>query len=305
MRIISLHPACTEWVAAFGAGGELVGRSHACDHPDVVREVPSVTEPVLDASMFPPEGRDPASDRTADLNPSSSLRAELLAELEPDVIVSLSPSGVSLDVVAVTKWKGAQPSFFSAHPHTFKELLDAALRLGKAIGRLREAMAYIGGEEKRLRDLRLQVNQDKHTPPADLPGVVCIDWIDPIRTAGLWVPGVVELAGGRTMAATEGEPPRYADWATIVQSDPDVLAIAPMGSDLRTTVANLKKLAGEPGWKQLKAVREGRVFAFDGKVYFNRPGPRLYRGVELLASALYPERWSVEDHASEMAVIRT
>jgi iron complex transport system substrate-binding protein len=31
------------------------------------------------------------------------------------------------------------------------------------------------------------------------------------------------------------------------------------------------------------------VYCFDGDAYFNRPGPRLYRSIELLAAALHPE----------------
>ncbi len=42
----------------------------------------------------------------------------------------------------------------------------------------------------------------------------------------------------------------------------------------------------------MKAVRQGRVYLFDGNAYFNRPGPRLYRSIDLLAAALYPKEMS-------------
>src|SRR5690554_5795208 len=47
MRILSLLPAATEWVAAFGAMGDLVGRSHACDYPAEVQALPAVTQPAV------------------------------------------------------------------------------------------------------------------------------------------------------------------------------------------------------------------------------------------------------------------
>ncbi|MBV9281503.1 MAG: ABC transporter substrate-binding protein, partial [Chloroflexi bacterium] len=47
-----------------------------------------------------------------------------------------------------------------------------------------------------------------------------------------------------------------------------------------------------PEWHELRAVREGRVFVVDGSSYFNRPGPRLIDGVEILATILHPETFS-------------
>ncbi len=44
-RAISLAPSTTEIVCALGGGEWLIGRSHACDHPDWVRALPAVTRP--------------------------------------------------------------------------------------------------------------------------------------------------------------------------------------------------------------------------------------------------------------------
>jgi iron complex transport system substrate-binding protein len=43
-----------------------------------------------------------------------------------------------------------------------------------------------------------------------------------------------------------------------------------------------------PGWKDLDAVRSGRVFFADGNAYFNRPGPRLADSAEILAEIFHP-----------------
>jgi len=47
-RIVSFLPAGTEIVAALGAGDQLVGRSHECDHPASIRELPIVSRPALE-----------------------------------------------------------------------------------------------------------------------------------------------------------------------------------------------------------------------------------------------------------------
>ncbi|HEX2387062.1 MAG TPA: cobalamin-binding protein, partial [Candidatus Binatia bacterium] len=43
------------------------------------------------------------------------------------------------------------------------------------------------------------------------------------------------------------------------------------------------------GWSDLPAVRSQRVYAVNGSAYFNRPGPRLVDGVEILAALIHPE----------------
>ena len=44
-RVVSLDPSITEIVCALGCGEWLVGRSHSCDHPEGVRQLPAVTRP--------------------------------------------------------------------------------------------------------------------------------------------------------------------------------------------------------------------------------------------------------------------
>ena len=48
-------------------------------------------------------------------------------------------------------------------------------------------------------------------------------------------------------------------------------------------------LSDSAQWKELRAVREGRVYLTDGNQYFNRPGPRLIESLQILAEILHPE----------------
>jgi iron complex transport system substrate-binding protein len=91
----------------------------------------------------------------------------------------------------------------------------------------------------------------------------------------------------------------------VLRADPDVLAIIPHGFDLEKTRGELGSLMQRPGWRDLKAVRTGYVFAFDGRGCFSRPGPRLYRGIELLACALHPEKSECEAEEWEMEKVRS
>ncbi|WP_369777016.1 hypothetical protein [Streptomyces sp. R33] len=46
-------------------------------------------------------------------------------------------------------------------------------------------------------------------------------------------------------------------------------------------------LTSLPGWDELAAVRAGEVWVLAGPAYFNRPGPRVVRGAEVLTHVLH------------------
>jgi len=76
----------------------------------------------------------------------------------------------------------------------------------------------------------------------------------------------------------------------VAAADPDIIVLMPCGFDADRAVTESRSLAADPMWDELRAVREGRVFAVDGNAYFSRPGPRVVDGIELLASLFHPDR---------------
>ena len=69
---------------------------------------------------------------------------------------------------------------------------------------------------------------------------------------------------------------------------PTVLILMPCGYNLASAKAQAASLFQQPGWTELPAVRNDRVFAVDSG-YFSRPGPRVVDGTELLAHLFHPE----------------
>lgn len=149
-----------------------------------------------------------------------------------------------------------------------------------------EALANL---ETGLRGLRNEIGVDRRTNPASLPSVVCIEWLEPLMVAGHWMPDVVEMAGGNPLLTEAGEPSRVVEWDEIEAIDPDVIVCMPCGFSIEDTRADLHYLTERDGWEHLRAVQDERVVLLDGNAYFNRPGPRLYRAIEVLASVLHPE----------------
>ena len=297
MRIVSLLPAATEWLCAFGAGDNVVGRSHACDWPPEVQNCPILTQPTADLGNSA-AAIDHVVQETVQAGLSLyAVDLDQLWALQPDLIVTQTQCAVcavdrsALDA-ALADWTGMPPLVFDFAPITFKQVVDQTLALGRAAERLPEAMHMIAQGELQLRTLRdrLQVTQ---AVDAGTPTVACIEWTEPLMIAGHWMPDLVAHAGGRAALAEAGQPSPVITWETLVESDPDVIIVAACGRSIEEGVADLTGLQARAQWKKLQAVQHGRVFVFDGSAYFNRPGPRLVRSVELLAAALHGNRAGV------------
>ena len=71
-----------------------------------------------------------------------------------------------------------------------------------------------------------------------------------------------------------------------------MIALLPCGFDIERTRQELDPLTAQLGWSDLKAVRTGRVYITDGNQYFNRPGPRLFESLEILAEILQPDHFT-------------
>ncbi|PSQ90072.1 MAG: cobalamin-binding protein [Bacteroidetes bacterium QH_2_63_10] len=295
MRIVSLLPAATEWVCTLGGQEDLVGRSHECDYPDNVQDVPVVTSPTYDAEGDSAAIDDAVQEQLQDGLSLYEVDLERLRAMEPDLIVTQD----QCEVCAVSwpeleaqlgDWTGGAPEVVSMRPKTLKEVLDEALRLARAMDALEQGMEVIANLETGLKVLRDQIGVDRSTNPQSLPSVACIEWLEPLMVAGHWMPDVVEMAGGRPVLGTAGEPTEPVEWGDLRKADPDVLALMPCGFTVDETRRDLHYLTEHSGWEDLAAVQNERVALLDGNAYFNRPGPRLYRAIEVLASVLHPEK---------------
>ena len=110
--------------------------------------------------------------------------------------------------------------------------------------------------------------------------------------AGNWIPEMVDMAGGVNLFGIAGEHSPWMRWDELAAADPDIILVLPCGFDIAQSRAEMRVLAAMPGWAELRAVREGRVYLTDGNQYFNRPGPRLVESLEILAEILHPAHFS-------------
>jgi iron complex transport system substrate-binding protein len=271
-----------------GAGENLVGVTHECDYPPGVEKLPKLTSSKIDHSMTSAEIDAAIGAHLTDTGSIYALDARLLEELSPDLILTqglCDVCAVSMNLVKeAASGLHSRPEILSLNPTSLREVLDDAARVGEVLGRKEDTREKVAALEERL------VRVGKAVAGLPRPRVGCIEWLDPPFSAGHWVPEMVRTAGGEDLFAGPGEPSARLTWHDVFEAAPEVLVLMPCGFDARRTVEEARRiLPALPGWTDLPAVKNGRVWAVDANSYFSRPAPRLVEGVEILARILHPE----------------
>jgi len=288
LRVVSLIASATEIVAALGFQRRLVGRSHECDYPTSVSSLPVCTEPKLRIEAPSREIDRQVKDLLAQALSVYRVDADALKRLRPDVIITQTQCevcAVSLRDVeqAVWDWLDSRARIVSLEPNTLADVWADIGRVATALGAPEQGKQLVAGLQARIDAIAERARSIESRPT-----VACIDWIDPLMSAGNWMPELVEMAGGVNLFGEVGRHSPYMSWPDLSARDPDVIVVCPCGFDLERTRAEMPALSERPGWRNLKAVRTGRVYLADGNQYFNRPGPRLAESLEILAEILHP-----------------
>jgi len=288
MDVVTLLPSATEIVTALGV--EPVGTSHECDYPPRVAELPDVNTSRIDADASSGEINQQVAAAEASGDGVYGIRGDVLADLDPDLIVTQGICDVcAVDTVLVEEavaQHGLGAEILTTDPHHLGDLYEDIERIGAALGRedrADELLASLRG--------RVAAVEDAVAGAISCPSVAILDWLDPVMVAGHWIPELVELAGGRYPMADAGDRSTAREWTEVREADPDVLVAAPCGFGLEQTREHIGDLTDRTGWNELRAVRSGRAYAMDGHFYVNRPGPRLVDTLEYLAATLHPRRF--------------
>jgi iron complex transport system substrate-binding protein len=291
-RVISLLPSATEIVAALGFADHLVGRSHECDFPPGVEELP-----ICSSTKIPVHGSSHEIDERVKAIVAEGLSVyrvdvDLLRQLQPDLILTQTQCAVCAVTPrdleqALCTWVGAQPAILSLEPNNLNDVWNDIRRVGGALGVSQRADKVVSSLTRRLGAIR-----DKTVAGRSRPNVAAIEWLEPLMAGGNWMPELIEIAGGRSLFAHAGEHSSWLDWGKLVDADPEIILLLPCGFRIPQTIADLELLTQNPAWPNLRAARSGQVFLIDGHHFFNRPGPRLVESAEIVAEILHPDRFA-------------
>jgi iron complex transport system substrate-binding protein len=277
-------------VYALGLGDQLVGVSHTCDYPDDANGKPVVSRSIRQIRHLSSVEIDSIIQQArASNNPLYWIDEELLRQLRPDVILTQEicevcaiSSGSVYETAAKTL--DYQPAFVTVRPAGLEDIFNNIKNIGKVANVPDRASALV-------RELKHRVKKVQDgLPAASLrPRVFCIDWLNPLRNTGQWVPELVELAGGEEGLALKWGKSREIAWQEVLDYQPDYIMMMPCAFEPeRVADESVAWLAEQQGYDTLPAVEKGQVFLFDGRVP-SRHGPRVVDVLEGLAEAMHPD----------------
>lgn len=287
MRIASLLPSATEIVCALGLGDALVGVSHECDHPpEVVAGLPRLTRSALPAGLTAAEIDREVSARLRRGEGIYELDEELLAALQPDLLITQELCDVCAvayaDVCSLAARLPGSPQVVSLTPPDLDGIFDDIAQIAGVAGVPERGATLIADLRWRLTNVAHQVWGRPR------PRVFALEWLDPPFAAGHWVPEMIALAGGEEVIGRTGEKSFRTTWETIIAAQPEVILLTPCGYSQEETERQWAELLRPPGFDSIPAAQSGRIYALDANSYCSRPGPRLVEGVEQLARLLHP-----------------
>ena len=252
-RYISLAPATTEILFALGLDEEIVGVSSFCNYPLKAKTKEKV-------GTF------------------SQPNVEKIISLKPDIIFC---TGLEQTPV-VNALRQLNLKVYVSDPSNIKELLNSIRDIGRLTGREKEADTLINKMEQVLGQVNVKV---KLIPPEKRLKVFIEIWHDPLMTVGKksFVDEVLTLAGGINIAADTLQPYLYFSPEQVIKRNPDCIIQTYMSEN-----EPLKTIEKRLGWKEISAVKHGRVYNDINPDILLRPGPRIVEGLQELHKKLYP-----------------
>ena len=247
-RIVSLIPSATETLIALGAASQVVGRTDYDVAPEVAR-VASVGG-----------GIDPS--------------VEAIVALRPDVVIAWDQNR---RLRTHEKLVALGIPVLSLRTEDTTDVFHDIATLGAISGHGARARSIADSIRADFRAVARSVVAAPH------PVVFFLLFDEPPMTASpaTFVGQLITLAGGRLAFPEDGPHWPTVSMESLVQRAPDVIVL-PQGEK---GVITLEKLRQMPGWRDLAAVREGRVMTISANLV-SRPGPRLGDAARALRDAI-------------------
>ncbi|PWH19096.1 MAG: hypothetical protein DDG59_04255 [Anaerolineae bacterium] len=258
-RIVSLAPSNTEILFALGAGNQVVGRDSFSDYPAEALQIKDV------GGGF------------------GNLDTETIVALQPDLVLA-SPLTAPEQVQGLRDL--GLTVFVLPNPLQFDDLYVNLINVGTLTGRSQEAERLVAQLKQRVQSVEEKLVGIDQRPLVFYE----IDGTDPNApwTAGpnTFIDMLITKAGGLNFGhELQGEWVQVS-LEEILRRDPDLILLG----DAIWGGVTVESVVARPGWSELSAVKNQRVYPFDDNIV-SRPGPRLVDGLEALAKLFHPDRF--------------
>jgi iron complex transport system substrate-binding protein len=204
-----------------------------------------------------------------DLGPGIRPSLERVLAAKPDLVL-LYASADNRSVAARLRQAGvATLAFKTDRIEEFRQLMRT---LGTVVGDTAAARAVVDSVNRTLDSVRTASARGTR------PSVLIPTWDDPLIVigGGSHMSELVEIAGGRNVYAEFAQPSPQVSMEDVLRRDPDVVLTGPEGR---------RRILASPAWRTLRAVKAGRVFAYDTMVV-GRPSPAIGAAAANISSLL-------------------
>jgi iron complex transport system substrate-binding protein len=251
-RIVSLAPNLTETVYALGLEDKLAADTTYCDTPAAAKDKPHVGGPA---------------------NPS----LEAIVAAHPDVV--LATTMTSRESVDALRKLGVAVYF--TDPHTVRAMLDTTQRIAELTGAPEKGAELVASLQARLDSLHVMLAEQP------LRHVLFVVWEDPLIISGQYtfVADALKWAGSESAILTTQDWPQVS-MEEVLRIEPDYIVLTPNHAETDNS-KEVATLQARPVWRELRAVKLGRIALADEE--FIRPSPGLVGSIERLARQLHPE----------------
>lgn len=248
-RIISLAPNITETLFVLGKGRLLVGRTNYCDYPAAVRQIATV------GSLQSPN-------------------LEKIVQLRPDLVIA----STHFKKAVLTKLEELGIKVVVLYgEESFAGVYDTIRQVGRIVNASPKAEQVIVAMRRQVNSVTSRV---KDRPKPRVYYVVSFGKTGDY-TAGrnTFIAKMLALAGGANVADdTKGW--QYSV-EQLVAHNPEIVICSKYFN-------NKTSLQQATGYRDLSAIKAGRLFAIDNNL-LDRQGPRLAEGLVALARIIHPE----------------
>jgi len=286
-RIVSFLPSATEILYELGVGDQVLAVTHECNYPEEARTKPRVIKSSFDPGKMTSHEID---NKVVELVHAQKdiyiLDETVLKKANPDLIIAQGICEVcspyTREINRAVTILDNKPQVLILDPRNLDDILQNIIEIGSKVNKIKQAQDYTAALQTRIKHI-------KDTPKISKPKVLCIEWLDPLFTAGHWIPQMVDIAGGINGISITGEQSRRMQVDEAVTFDPDIIVLMPCGFDTNRTILEYEKLSDDKKWSSMRAVRQDEVYAVNANEFFSKPGPRTVSGLEILAKILHPD----------------
>jgi ABC-type Fe3+-hydroxamate transport system substrate-binding protein len=247
-RVVCMVPSVVDIVYSLGAGEDVVAISDFAKYPKEALQKPSIGLP---------------------LNPS----IETIVALHPDL--ALATGDLNTMQFAGHLQRLGIPVFM-VDPHGIEGIYASILSLGNALNRETSANTLVASLRQRVDAVKA------HAAGKPKVRVFMAIWYEPVMTIGkrAFISELIEVAGGLSVTDDIAQEWPQVNVETVVSRQPDALVF------MRGATITLEELKTRPGWEDLKAVQQGRIFYTDERIEL--PSPVAFDALEDLAKQFHP-----------------